>query len=75
VDPSLSLEWLNGIRWMNTPYFPKYIWNENLVESAIQPMLESDYLIESFFYLYVLIDELMMYQSLNQFSLKIMQRK
>ena len=40
---------LSWIRWTNTPYFPKYIWNEKLVESAIQPMSESDYLIESFF--------------------------
>ena len=49
VDSSLSSEWLNGIRRTNTPYFPKYIWDEKLAESAIQPMLESDYLIESFF--------------------------
>ena len=49
VDSSLSSEWLNGIRRTNTPYFPKYIWNEKLPESAIQPMSESDYLIESFF--------------------------
>ena len=40
---------LSWIRWTNTPYFPKYIWNEKLAESAIQPMSESDYLIESFF--------------------------
>ena len=49
VDPSLRSEWLNGIRRTNTPYFPKYIWNEKLSESAIQPMSQSDYLIESFF--------------------------
>ena len=49
VDSSLCAEWLNGIRRTNTPYFPKYIWNEKLAESAIQPMLESDYSIESFF--------------------------
>ena len=49
VDYSLCAEWLNGIRRTNTPYFPKYIWNEKLAESAIQPMSESDYLIESFF--------------------------
>jgi len=49
VDSSLRSEWLNGIRRTNTPYFPKYIWNEKLSESAIQPMSESDYLIESFF--------------------------
>lgn len=46
---SFSSQWLNGIRWTNTPYFPKYIWNERLSESAIQPMSQSDYLIESFF--------------------------
>ena len=49
IASSLRSEWLNGIRRTNTPYFPKYIWNEKLVESAIQPMSESDYLIESFF--------------------------
>ena len=49
IDSSLNLEWLNGIRLTNTPYFPKYIWNERLSESAIQPMSQSDYLIESFF--------------------------
>ena len=49
IDSSLSPEWLDGIRRTNTPYFPKYIWNEKLGESAIQPMSESDYLIESFF--------------------------
>ena len=49
VDPSLSLEWLNGIRRTNTPYFPKYIWDEKISESAIQPMSKLDYLIESFF--------------------------
>ena len=49
IDSSLCSEWLNGIRWTNTPYFPKYIWNEKLPESAIQPMSELDYLIESFF--------------------------
>ena len=48
-NSSLFSEWLNGIRRTNTPYFPKYIWNEKLAESAIQPMSESDYLIESFF--------------------------
>ncbi len=48
-DSTICSEWLNGIRWTNTPYFPKYIWNEKLVESAIQPMSQSDYLIESFF--------------------------
>ena len=49
MDSSLRSEWLNGIRRTNTPYFPKYIWDEKLVKSAIQPMSESDYLIESFF--------------------------
>ena len=48
-DSSICSEWLNGIRWTNTPYFPKYIWNEKLPESSIQPMSQSDYLIESFF--------------------------
>lgn len=51
VDSSLQSEWLNGIRWTNMPYFPKYIWNEKLAKSAIQAMSESDYLIESFFLL------------------------
>ena len=37
------------IRWTNTPYFPKYIWDEKIPESAIQPLLKLDYLIESFF--------------------------
>ena len=37
------------IRWTNTPYFPKYIWNEKLAESEIKPLSEEDYLIESFF--------------------------
>ncbi len=37
------------IRWSNTPYFPKYIWNERLAESEIKPLYEKDYLIESFF--------------------------
>jgi len=40
---------LSWIRRTNTPYFPKYIWNEKLPESAIQPLSHSDYLIESFF--------------------------
>ena len=37
------------IRRTNTPYFPKYIWNEKLPELAIQLMSKEDYLIESFF--------------------------
>ena len=49
MDSSLHLEWLDGIRRTNTPYLPKYIWNEKLPESAIQPLSHSDYLIESFF--------------------------
>ena len=49
VSSSFWSKWLNWIRRTNTPYFPKYIWNEKLPESAIQPMSESDYLIESFF--------------------------
>lgn len=49
MDSSLRSEWLDWIRRTNTPYFPKYIWNEKLPESAIQPLLHSDYLIESFF--------------------------
>jgi len=49
VGSSLRSEWLNGIRRTNTPYFPKYIWNEKISESAIQPMSKLDYLIESFF--------------------------
>lgn len=49
VNSSLRSEWLNWIRRTNTPYFPKYIWNEKLSESAIQPLSYSDYLIESFF--------------------------
>ena len=49
VDSFLRSEWLDGIRRTDTPYFPKYIWNEKLTKSAIQPISESDYLIESFF--------------------------
>ena len=49
VDSLLCSEWLNGIRRTNTPYFPKYVWNERLSGLAIQPMSQSDYLIESFF--------------------------
>jgi len=49
VDSSLRSEWLNGVRRTNVPYFPKYIWDEKLSKSVIQPMSESDYLIESFF--------------------------
>ena len=37
------------IRWANTSYFPKCIWNEKLAESEIKPLSEKDYLIESFF--------------------------
>lgn len=44
-----ALEWLDGIRRTNTPYFPKYIWGEKLAEPTIQPMSQWDYLIESFF--------------------------
>ena len=40
---------LYWIRWTNTPYFPKYIWDERLAESEIKPLSEKDYLIESFF--------------------------
>lgn len=40
---------LNWIRWTNTPYFPKYIWNEKVAESEIKFLFEKDYLIESFF--------------------------
>jgi coproporphyrinogen III oxidase-like Fe-S oxidoreductase len=45
-NDNIKLSW---IRRTNTPYFPKYIWNDRFSESAIQPMSESDYLIESFF--------------------------
>ena len=37
------------IRWTNTPYFPKYIWDEKLAQSEIKSLSEKDYLIESFF--------------------------
>ncbi len=37
------------VRWTNTSYFPKYIWDEKLAESEIKPLFEKDYLIESFF--------------------------
>ena len=37
------------IRWTNTPYFPKYIWDEKLAQSKIKSLSEKDYLIESFF--------------------------
>jgi oxygen-independent coproporphyrinogen-3 oxidase len=40
---------LSWIRWTNTPYFPKYIWNEKLAKSEIKQLSEKDYLIESFF--------------------------
>ena len=40
---------LSWIRWTNTSYFPKYIWNEKLAESEIKCLSEKDYLIESFF--------------------------
>ena len=40
---------LSWIRWTNTSYFPKYIWNEELAESEIKQLSEKDYLIESFF--------------------------
>ena len=49
MNSTIWLEKLSWIRWTNTPYFPKYIWNEKLSESAIQPLSYSDYLIESFF--------------------------
>ncbi len=49
INSSLCSEWLSGIRWTNTPYFPKYIWDEKLSDSSIQKMDKSDYLIESFF--------------------------
>ena len=48
LDFSLRSEW-HWIRWTNTPYFPKYIWNEKLAESEIKSLSEKDYLIESFF--------------------------
>ncbi len=48
VDSLLWLQW-QWVRWTNTPYFPKYIWNEKLQKSEIKPLLERDYLIESFF--------------------------
>lgn len=44
-----KIENLCWIRWTNTPYFPKYIWDEKLAESEIKPLSEKDYLIESFF--------------------------
>ena len=40
---------LSWIRWTNTPYFPKYIWNEKLQKSEINVLSKKDYLIESFF--------------------------
>ena len=41
-----QLQW---IRRTNTPYFPKYIWDEKIAESEIKPLSHSDYLIEKFF--------------------------
>lgn len=41
-----QLQW---IRWTNTPYFPKYIWNEKIAESEINLLSHPDYLIEKFF--------------------------
>ena len=49
AKPQNDKSTLSWIRRTNTPYFPKYIWNEKLPESAIQPLSHSDYLIESFF--------------------------
>ena len=40
---------LSWIRRTNTPYFPKYIWDEKIAESEIKPLFSSDYLIENFF--------------------------
>ena len=40
---------LRWIRWTNTSYFPKYIWNEKLAESEIKLLSKKDYMIESFF--------------------------
>ena len=40
---------LSWIRWTDTSYFPKYIWNEKLAESEIKCLSEKDYLVESFF--------------------------
>ena len=40
---------LSWIRRTNTPYFPKYIWDEKIAESEIKPLFNSDYLIENFF--------------------------
>ena len=50
VDSLLWSQW-QWIRWTNTPYFPKYIWNEKLQKSEIKLLSEKDYLIESFFLL------------------------
>ena len=49
MDSSLRSEWLSGIRWTNTPYIPKYIWDEKIAKSEIKSLSENDYLIESFF--------------------------
>ena len=44
-----KIEDLSWIRRTNTPYFPKYIWNEKIAESEIKTLSHSDYLIEKFF--------------------------
>ena len=35
VDSSFHTEWLNAIRRTNTPYFPKYIWNEKMMKDLL----------------------------------------
>lgn len=48
-DSSPCLNSLSGIRWTNTPYFPKYLEKDIIPESEIKFMTISDFLIESFF--------------------------
>lgn len=45
-NDAFNLLW---IRRTNTPYFPKYIWNEKIAKSEIKLLSKSDFLIESFF--------------------------
>ena len=45
-NDAFNLSW---IRRTNTPYFPKYIWNEKIAKSEIKLLSKSDFLIESFF--------------------------
>lgn len=40
---------VDGKRFTNTPYLPKYLAGERTVEGSVQVVTEQDYLIEKFF--------------------------